>query len=76
MHELWNGKDSLKVTGKVGPRTLGAIRRFQESVVEFKTQSIKVDPGNLSMNALNDLSPIWTCAKAPDVRLNGRVFNP
>ena len=47
----------LKVDGKIGPRTIGAIEAFQRTVVGMKESDSVVDPHGRTLRVLADTTP-------------------
>jgi hypothetical protein len=45
----------LKVDGKIGPKTIGAIEHFQSAVLAYRKPDGRVDPGGKTILALNGL---------------------
>jgi peptidoglycan hydrolase-like protein with peptidoglycan-binding domain len=48
-------EERLEVDGIVGPKTLGAIRQFQEEYLGFADG--RVDPHNKTLDKLNQMAP-------------------
>ncbi|MEM6758932.1 MAG: peptidoglycan-binding domain-containing protein [Pseudomonadota bacterium] len=76
LNELAKGRHKLKVTGRVGARTLAALWDFQKSVVGFKIPDTKVDMTGKTIEALETRASAWKWAQTLKPRPHGSIYNP